>query len=73
MVKHRKKWWKIKTRKKHFRSGRDYQNNDTEDNTEGIMFLDAIVSLLLTPEKKKKGRKVLEYFGWGEGSKIYLG
>ena len=40
-VKHRKKWWKIKTRKQHFRSGRDYQNNDTEewDHMHGIPIL----------------------------------
>ena len=48
MVKHKGKLWKIKTRKKHLESGRDYQDDDSEESTEGIIFLDEIVFLSLT-------------------------
>ena len=38
MIKYKNRWWKIKTRKKHSESGRDYQNyDDSKDETEGIM------------------------------------
>ena len=46
MVKDNYKLWKIKTKKKHLESERDYQNDDNNSNTEGIIFLVAKVSLV---------------------------
>ena len=51
MVEQKKKMRKIKTREKYLESGQDYQNSD--DSTEGIIYLDAIVSLHLNPDQNK--------------------
>ena len=31
MVKHKNKWWKIKTRQEHSEHGKDYQNEEAEN------------------------------------------